>query len=83
MHIIMNKKITFTLTSCGRPDLLERTLDSFFEYNTYQIEKFIISEDAAIVGINDVLIKKYSDKNIAWKTLKPLTILVQSKILYQ
>ena len=62
----MNKKITFTLTSCGRPDLLERTLDSFFEYNTYQIEKFIISEDAAIVGINDVLIKKYSDKNIEW-----------------
>ncbi len=38
--------VTFCLTSCERPDLLERTLDSFFEFNTYPIEKYIISEDS-------------------------------------
>jgi len=40
--------ITFCLTSCERPDLLERTLDSFFQFNTYPISKYIISEDSPI-----------------------------------
>ena len=37
--------ITFVCTSCGRPDLLARTLESFFEYNTYPIREFIVIED--------------------------------------
>lgn len=41
------KEITFVLTSCGRNDLLEKTLDSFFKWNTYPIERFIITEDSA------------------------------------
>lgn len=40
-------KITIVLTSCGRNDLLEKTLDSFFKYNTYPIERYIITEDSA------------------------------------
>ena len=40
-------KITMVLTSCGRNDLLEKTLDSFFKYNTYPIERYIIIEDSA------------------------------------
>lgn len=43
----MSEEITFVLTSCGRLDLLEKTLDSFFKYNTYPIEKYIITEDSA------------------------------------
>lgn len=39
--------VTFVLTSCGRIDLLEKTLDSFFKYNTYPIERFIVTEDSA------------------------------------
>jgi len=62
----MFEKITFALTSCGRPDLLERTMDSFFNFNTYPIDKYIISEDSNILGINDRLIEKYKDKNIEW-----------------
>ena len=38
---------TFVLTSCGRNDLLEKTLDSFFKYNTYPIDRYIIIEDSA------------------------------------
>lgn len=39
--------VTVVLTSCGRIDLLEKTLDSFFKFNTYPIERFIITEDSA------------------------------------
>lgn len=60
------KKITFALTACNRPDLLEITMDSFFEFNTYPIERFIISEDSGIMGVNDHLIEKYKDRNIEW-----------------
>ena len=40
-------KITLVLTSCGRNDLLEKTLDSFFKWNTYPIDRYIITEDSA------------------------------------
>ena len=38
--------VTVVLTSYNRPDLLEKTLDSFFEHNTYPIERFLILEDS-------------------------------------
>lgn len=41
------EKVTFVLSSCGRLDLLERTLNSFLRYNNYPIEKYIIVEDSA------------------------------------
>jgi hypothetical protein len=58
--------VTFALTSCGRPDLLERTLDSFLEMNTYPIAKYIIIEDSGIEGINKNLEIKYENLNIDW-----------------
>lgn len=59
------EKITFVLTSCGRLDLLEKTLDSFFKYNTYPIERYIITEDSADQNIFDQCLelnKKYDNK---------------------
>lgn len=41
------EKVTFVLTSCGRLDLLEQTLNSFLRYNNYPIERYIIVEDSA------------------------------------
>ena len=41
-----NHDMTFVLTSCGRPDLLDRVLNSFFKYNTYPIKDYIIVEDS-------------------------------------
>lgn len=41
-------KVTLVVTSCGRTDLLERTLKSFFEFNTYPISKVIIVEDSGV-----------------------------------
>lgn len=40
-----NKAVTVVLTSCGRPDLLERTVASFDRFNTYPVERKIIIED--------------------------------------
>ena len=41
----MNKPIDVLLTCCGRFDLLQRTLHSFFKVNTYPIRKFIVYDD--------------------------------------
>lgn len=38
--------VTVVITACGRTDLLEQTLYSFFKYNTYPITKVIIVEDS-------------------------------------
>ena len=40
------KKITFVLTSCGRIELLNKTLDSFFNFNDYEIEEMFLVEDS-------------------------------------
>lgn len=59
-------KVTFVMTACGRPDLMEKTLDTFMQFNTYPIERWIITEDSADPEIfsqcktlND---KKYQNK---------------------
>lgn len=53
--------IDIILTSCGRFDLLERTLDSFFKFNTYPVGKFIVYDDSdTIKGLQD-LSGKYPD----------------------
>lgn len=40
--------VTMVVTACGRTDLLEKTLESFFHVNTYPIEKVIVTEDSGI-----------------------------------
>jgi glycosyltransferase involved in cell wall biosynthesis len=55
--------VTVVLTSCGRQDLLERTLDSFIKYNHYPISEFIVVEDGEK---NETLEVRYSDYNIKW-----------------
>ena len=53
------KEVSVVLTACNRPDLLEKTLDSFHKFNTYPIKKFIVIDDSGVVGCNNNLIKKY------------------------
>lgn len=38
--------VTFVVTSCGRPELLARTLDSFIAHNTHPIARYILVEDS-------------------------------------
>jgi len=46
-------EVTLFITSCGRPHLLKRTLESFVKYNTYPIKEVILCEDSGIQGIVD------------------------------
>jgi hypothetical protein len=39
--------VTCVVTSCGRHDLLQDTLESFFQYNTYPLRRMIVVEDGA------------------------------------
>ena len=45
--------VTLFITSCGRPTLLRRTLESFVRYNTYPIKHVILCEDSGIKGVAD------------------------------
>ena len=54
-------KVAFVLTSCGRFDLLEKTLTSFFKYNTYPISQYIIIEDGRDIDSLNTLLKKYPE----------------------
>lgn len=54
-------QVTVCLTSCGRQDLLEKTIQSFYAFNTYPITRFIVSEDSGIKGINKNLQSKYPE----------------------
>jgi hypothetical protein len=43
----MNNKMSFLLTSCGRLNLLDRTLESFFKFNNFPLEELYLTEDSA------------------------------------
>jgi hypothetical protein len=58
----MKKKMSFVLTSCGRLELLNRTLDSFFKYNTYKFQKLYLTEDSVNKKVYKEIKRKWSDK---------------------
>ncbi|MBA2293222.1 MAG: glycosyltransferase [Gemmatimonadales bacterium] len=61
----LNGDIAVVITSCGRQDLLARTLDSFFEHNTAAIREVVVIEDGD-GGRNDTLRTRWSDRPIRW-----------------
>jgi hypothetical protein len=64
-HTSATRGVTVVITSCGRPDLLVRTLDSFIEHNTYPIADFILMEDGekpASPSLED----RYRARNFKW-----------------
>lgn len=42
------RNVTVVITSCNRNDLLIRTLKSFFDHNSYPIDKVIIVDDSGV-----------------------------------
>jgi hypothetical protein len=49
--------ITFVITSCGRFDLLQECLASFFAYNTAPINRYLLVEDSGDHRVHDVIAK--------------------------
>ncbi len=58
----MNDKMSFLLTSCGRFDLLDRTLESFFKFNNFPLEELYLTEDSADQDVYEQINKKWGDK---------------------
>lgn len=56
--------VTGVVTSCGRHELLERMLSSFFEYNSFPIERVIIVEDGHYAA--DGLVRKCDSDQLEW-----------------
>lgn len=66
---MINKEVSFVLTSCNRPLELTKTIQSFLQFNTYPIKKFIIIDDSGKKGCIDDCIKFIPDS-------------IESKIIY-
>lgn len=58
-------EVTVVLTSCGRADLLERTLDSFLRYNTAPLREIIVIEDGSSANLKP-FIDKYDRSLFKW-----------------
>jgi hypothetical protein len=57
--------VTVVVTACNRIDLLERTLESFFTFNTYaHISKVLVIEDSGIQNLNERLKERFA--NVTW-----------------
>ena len=52
-------EVTLVITSCNRPDLLEKTLQSFVSFNSYPIHSCIIIEDSGNLGCNDNVLEVF------------------------
>lgn len=55
-------QVTLVITSCNRPNLLDKTIESFIKFNTYPIYETIIIDDSGVIGCNDIVVEQY--KNI-------------------
>lgn len=53
--------VTLVITSCGRVNLLKKTIESFDTHNTYPITKRIIIEDSGDVNVYNQLQELYGD----------------------
>ena len=56
------EKVTVCITSFNRFELLCKTLDSFFKYNTYPIERVIVIEDSGLIEMKNKIIDRYGEK---------------------
>lgn len=59
--ISTSDEVTLVITSCNRPHLLDRTLDSFVKMNTYPIKVTYLIDDSGILGCNDTVVSKYKE----------------------
>lgn len=56
----MDRSITFTITSCGRLDLLDITLKSFWKYaSSDQIVRYVLVEDSGDRSVYEELLRRY------------------------
>ena len=67
-----NSDVTVVLTSCGRFDLLEKTLTSFFTHNTYPLKAILIVEDSGKTGIENCIPKSVREQVTVMVNHRPI-----------
>ena len=55
--------VSVVFTSCGRFDLLKRTVDSFIKYNTYPVNQYIVIENSGDLSCKPILESIFKDLN--------------------
>ena len=55
----MQEKMSFVITSCGRLDLLDKTLESFFKFNSYKFQDMFLIEDSVDENIYKKVKRKW------------------------
>jgi hypothetical protein len=87
----MNKDVTLFITSCGRKELLKKTLESFVRFNTYPIKEAILCEDSGIPNIADFckdilpcpIVFCYNSSRIGqMKTIEKYTPLIKTDFVF-
>lgn len=58
--IIEGDEVTLVITSCNRPHLLEKTLESFIKYNTFPIKCAFIVDDSGFINCNTIVVNKFN-----------------------
>lgn len=53
LDAVADADVTVVITSCNRPHLLRKTLESFVKFNTYKRVKCILIDDSGHSGVND------------------------------
>ena len=67
----MNDKMSFLLTSCGRLNLLDLTLESFFKFNNFPLEELYLTEDSEDHDVYKKIKRKWGKKlNILFNNKK-------------
>ena len=63
-HIVIedHPTVSFTITTCGRLDLLDRTLNSFFELCKFPFSEYLMTEDSGDESVYQSLVEKWGDK---------------------
>ena len=58
----MQEKMSFVITSCGRIDLLDQTLESFFKFNSYKFQDMFLIEDSVDDDVYKKVLTKWGSK---------------------
>jgi len=58
------RDITVVFTSCGRFDLLNRTVKSFLNHNTYPIKKYVVVDNSTLPNASVEIKKIFSDIDV-------------------
>lgn len=84
------KEVTVCITSCGRWNLLQATLNSFLRLNKYPIAKYLLHEDSGDIRIFEKIQEKYpmfhlirSEENVGLlKSIDKLYDLVETEYIF-